>query len=400
MKKKTIRDVDVHGKRVFLRVDYNVQFVNGEILDDHRLKESVSTILALTGKGARLIISTHRGRPRGGVDPELSNLPVAQHLQTLVESPVAFVDECVGPKAKAAAEKLAPGEILMLENLRFHTEEEANDEGFARQLADLADIYVNDAFGPAHRAHASIVGVPKFIPGVAGLLLEREVDYLSGASEHPERPFALVLGGSKVADKIGILQHLSKNADVVLIGGSVANTFLKAQGIDVGSSLVEDDRIDTALDVMRQAAKGHNLRLVLPRDVVIADAQGENARTVSVNRVPPGFRILDIGQQTLDDFREVLQSAKTVVWNGPVGLFEREPFDHGSLEVAKMLGAIKATTIVGGGETAAAVARAGMSDNVSHVSTGGGASLAMLQGEVLPGVAALMDAAEPATAAR
>ncbi|MBM3140034.1 MAG: phosphoglycerate kinase [Chloroflexi bacterium] len=400
MKKQTIRNVDVQGKRVFLRVDYNVQFINGQILDDHRLRESVATIWALRGNGAKVIICSHRGRPHGEVVPELSNRPVAEHLSTLVEEPIAFVDACVGPKARAAIERMTPGDVLMLENVRFHREEEENDASFAAELASLADVYVNDAFGTAHREHASIVGVPRHIPGVAGLLLEREVDYLSRVSEDPERPFALVLGGAKVADKIAILQHLQRNADVVLIGGAIANTFLKAQGIDVGASLVEDDRIDTALEVMRQAAKGNHLRLVLPRDVVIADGQGENVRTVSVNRVPPGFRILDVGQSTLDDFRAVLQSARTVVWNGPMGLFEREPFDHGSLEVAHILGAIKATTVVGGGETAAAVARAGVSDRISHVSTGGGASLAMLQGEVLPGVDVLLDVPEPAARAR
>ncbi len=397
MKKQTIRDVDVRGKRVLVRVDYNVQFLDGELLDDHRLKESVPTIETLCSAGAKVILCSHRGRPGGERVAELSNEPVAQHLSMLAGRPVAFVSECIGPKAEAAVAEMADGDVLLLENLRFHQEEEANDDGFAQQLAKLADIYVDDAFGTAHRAHASIVGVPKHIPGVAGLLLEREVDYLSEKTQHPERPFALVLGGAKVADKIGILQHLSKNADVVLIGGGVANTFLKAQGIDVAASLVENDRIDTAIEVMRNAAK-NGMRLVLPRDVVIADAQGDNVRTVSVNRVPPGFRILDVGENTLDDFRAVLQEARTVVWNGPLGFFEREPFDHGSLELAHMLGAIKATTIVGGGETAAAVARAGMSGEVSHVSTGGGASLAMLQGETLPGVAILMDVAEPAAA--
>lgn len=400
MTKQTIRDIDVRGKRVFLRVDYNVQFVNGQILDDHRLRESLGTIRELRDGGAKVIICSHRGRPRSEVVPELSNRPVAEHLSKLIEDPVAFVDACIGPDAAAAVERMSAGDLLMLENVRFHVEEEANDDGFARELAALADIYVNDAFGTAHRAHASIVGVPRHIPGVAGLLLQREIDYLTGVAEHPERPFALVLGGAKVADKIGILQHLGDKADFVLIGGGIANTFLKAQGIDVGASLAEDDRIDTALDVMRQAAKAGRPRLVLPRDVVIADAQGENVRTVSVNRVPPGFRILDVGDGTLDDFRAVLQNARTVVWNGPMGLFEREPFDRGSLEMAKMLGAIKAITVVGGGETAAAVARAGVSDRMSHVSTGGGASLAMLQGEVLPGVAALRDVPEPATQAR
>ena len=400
MKKQTIRDVDVQGKRVFLRVDYNVQFINGQILDDHRLRESLPTIRALRDAGAKVVICSHCGRPHGEVVPELSNGPVAEHLSKLLELPVVFVDACIGPRAVAAVERMLPGDLLLIENVRFHAEEEPDGDAFARELAALADLYVNDAFGTAHRAHASIVGVPRHLPGVAGLLLEREIDYLSGVSEHPERPFALLLGGAKVADKISILQHLGERADVVLIGGGIANTFLMAQGIDVGASLVEDDRIDTALEVMRSAAKNGHPRLVLPRDVVIADAQGENVRTVSVNRVAPGFRILDVGEGTLDDFRAVLQNARTVVWNGPMGLFEREPFDHGSLEVARILGAIKATTLVGGGETAAAVARAGMSDRVSHVSTGGGASLLMLQGEALPGVEALLDVPEPVARTR
>jgi phosphoglycerate kinase len=392
MKKKTIRDIDLTGKRIFLRVDYNVQFDNGTILDDHRLRESIPTIHELQKQQARIVVCSHRGRPRGEVVEELSNKPVAKHLQKLLGSHVAFVGDCVGPKVQAAVAEMAPGDVLLLENVRFHAEEEGNDPEFAKALASLADVYVSDAFGTAHRAHASVVGVPKYIPGVGGLLLEKEIDYLSRANHNPERPVALILGGAKVVEKLGILKHLAKNSDVVLIGGGMANTFLKAQGIDVGGSLVENDRIDDALDVMRDAAMGEGLRLVLPRDVVIADPSGGNARAASVNRVPPGFRILDIGPGTLDDFREVLLSAKTVIWNGPVGMIEREPFDRGSIEVARILAGIKATTIVGGGETAAAVGKAGVSDRISHVSTGGGASLAMLQGEPLPGVEVLLDA--------
>ena len=392
MKKQTIRDIDLQGKRVFLRVDYNVQFTDGRILDDHRLRESIPTIWALQGAGARIIICSHRGRPGGEVVEALRNEPVAAHLSTLLESEVKSVSVCVGPEAQAAADALQPGEILMLENVRFHSEEEANVDEFSRQLASLADVYVSDAFGTAHRAHASVVGVPKYIPGVAGLLMEREVDYLTRVTEDPQRPFGLILGGAKVAEKLSILNYLCDIADVICVGGAIANTFFAAQGIDVGGSLAERDRIDDAFSVMRQAAERDNLRLVLPRDVVISDPSGDIIEAVSVNRVPPGFRILDIGPETIEDFRAALAPMRTVAWNGPMGFFEREPFDHGSLEVARILASLPdATTVVGGGETAAAVARAGVADQISHCSTGGGASLRLLEGRSLPGLEVLAD---------
>ena len=392
MKKQTIRDIDLQGKRVFLRVDYNVQFTDGRILDDHRLRESIPTIWALQGAGARIIICSHRGRPGGEVVDALRNAPVAEHLSTLLESQVKSVPVCIGPEAQAAADALQPGEILMLENVRFHAEEEANVDDFARQLASLADVYVSDAFGTAHRAHASVVGVPKFIPGVAGLLMEREIDYLSRVTDNPERPFGLVLGGAKVAEKLSILDYLCDLADVICVGGGIANTFFAAQGIDVGGSLAERERIDDAFSVMRKAAERDGLRLVLPRDVVISDPSGEIIEAVSVNRVPPGFRILDIGPETIEDFRAALAPMRTVAWNGPMGFFEREPFDHGSLEVARILANLPdATTVVGGGETAAAVARAGVADQISHCSTGGGASLRLLEGRGLPGLDVLSD---------
>lgn len=392
MQKQTIRDIDVSGKRVFLRVDYNVQFDNGTILDDHRLRESLSTIRALQEAGACIVICSHRGRPKGTVVEELRNEPVAQHLSTLLGEPVAYVPDCIGPEARAAAEALQPGEILLLENVRFYPQEEANDPEFARELAALGDIFVCDAFGTAHRAHASVVGVAQYLPAVAGLLMEHELNYLERVTTRPERPFAIILGGAKVTDKLKILEHLCENADLVVIGGGIANTFLKAQGIDVGASLVEDVCIDEAHAIMRLASQRDDLRLLMPTDVVIADPAGENVNTVSVNRVPPGFRILDLGPRTLEDIRHSLTSMKTVVWNGPLGFFEREPFDRGTLEVARILGDLEdAVTVVGGGETAAAVKRAGVQDQVSHVSTGGGASLEMMQGIVLPGVAALLD---------
>ena len=393
MRKQTIRDIDVSGKRVFLRVDYNVQFINGRILDDHRLRESIPTIRALQAAGSRIIICSHRGRPGGQVVEELRNAPVAKYLAELLEHEVKSIGCCIGPEAEAAVEALEPGELLLLENVRFHPEEEANDPGFARELAKLADVYVSDAFGTAHRAHASVVGVPSSLPGVAGLLMEREVNYLSKVTDNPERPFGLILGGAKIADKLAILEFLCDRADVICVGGGIANTFLMAQGIDVGASLAEPERIDDAFKVMRKAAERPGLKLVLPRDVVISDPAGNTVDAVSVNRVPPDFRILDIGPETIDDFRSALAPMKTIAWNGPMGFFEREPFDRGSLEVARLLANLPdAITVVGGGETAAAVQRADVMDKISHCSTGGGASLEMLEGRTLPGLEVLLDA--------
>ncbi|TAK75285.1 MAG: phosphoglycerate kinase [Dehalococcoidia bacterium] len=395
MQKQTIRDIEVTGQRVFLRVDYNVQFDDGAILDDFRLRESLPTIRDLQERGAKVIVCSHRGRPGGRVVEELRNEPVARHLSTLLGKTVKSVRDCIGPEVEHAVAAMQPGDVLLLENVRFYAEEEANDREFSRKLASLADIFVSDAFGTAHRAHASVVGIAGYLPAVAGLLMERELDYLGRVAENPERPFAIILGGAKVSEKLAILRHLSAQADLICIGGGIANTFLKAQGIDVGASLVEDERIEDALEIMRQAARRDDLRLLMPTDVVIANAAGERINTVSVNRVPPGWRILDLGRQTLDDIREALAPMKTVVWNGPIGFFERPPFDKGSIDVARILAdLVGATTVVGGGETAAAVARAGVSDRISHVSTGGGASLEMLEGRTLPGVAVLRDCVE------
>ena len=318
---------------------------------------------------------------------------MAAHLSALLDQQVRFTTECVGQVAQAAVDELEPGEILLLENVRFHAEEEANDPEFARALADLADVYVSDAFGTAHRAHASVVGVPNYLPGIAGLLMEREVDYLSRITDEPKRPFGLVLGGAKVTEKLAILEYLCDRADVICVGGGIANTFLMAQGIDIGTSLAEPDRIDDAFAVMRKAASRPDLKLVLPRDVVISDASGGTVTAVSVNLIPPDFRILDIGPDTVEDFRAALAPMCTIAWNGPMGLFEREPFDRGSLAMAKLLAELPdATTVVGGGETAAAVARAGVMDDISHCSTGGGASLRLLEGRSLPGLDVLLDA--------
>ncbi len=393
MEKKTVRDVDVSGKRVFLRVDYNVQFdEDGRILDDFRLRESLPTIRYLVERGARVVICAHRGRPGGKVVEELRNAPVAAHLSSLIEREVASATECVGPEVEAAVAAMQPGDLLLLENVRFYPQEEANDPQFARLLAALGDVFVSDAFGTAHRAHASVVGVGYYLPAVAGLLMERELKYVGRVATDGEPPMAVILGGSKVADKIGILKNLVDRTSLICVGGGIANTFLRAQGIDVGASLVEADRIDDAHEIMRLAASRDDLRLLMPTDVVISDAAGERINNVSVNRIPPGFRILDLGRQTIEDMREALAPMKTVVWNGPVGFFEREPFDRGSIEIARILAdLVGAMTVVGGGETAAAVAKAGVSDRISHVSTGGGASLEMLQGMPLPGVEILRD---------
>jgi phosphoglycerate kinase len=393
VKKQTIRDVDVQNKRVLLRVDYNVQVEDGQIVDDMRLVESLPTIRALRQAGACVIIVSHLGRPKG-VDPALSNKPVARHLTQLLGVPVKMTDDCIGPEVEAATRALNPGDLLMLENVRFHSEEEENDDGFSKALAQLADIYVNDAFGTAHRAHASTVGVTKHLPAYAGLLLEREVDYLGRVTEDPQRPFGIVLGGSKVSDKIGILEHLVTKADVICIGGAIANTFLKARGIDVADSLVENDGLAGARYIMALAEHTGGIDIVLPSDVVVAfgGAEEGHVRTVSVAQVPVNWRILDIGEGTVQSFANALQPVKTAVWNGPVGLFERHPFDRGSLAVARILSELRATTVVGGGETIAAVHRAGVGDRMSHISTGGGASLQMLQGKSLPAVDVLLDA--------
>lgn len=393
MDKKTVRDIDVEGKRVFLRVDYNVQFDDaGTMLDDYRLRESLATIHYLLERNATVIICAHRGRPGGKVVEELRNAPVAAHLSMLLGRPVASVTDCVGPVAEAAVAALSPGDVLLLENVRFYAQEETNDPQFAKQLASLAEVFVSDAFGTAHRAHASVVGVGYYLPAVAGLLMERELNYIGRVATNGDKPLAVILGGAKVADKIGILENLVDRTALICVGGGIANTFLKAQGIDIGASLVENDRIEDALKIMRLASSRDDLRLLMPTDVVISDATGTRINTVSVNRVPPGFRILDLGRQTIEDIREALAPMKTVVWNGPVGFFEHEPFDRGSIEIAKILAdLVGATTVVGGGETAAAVAKAGVQDRISHVSTGGGASLEMLQGAVLPGVEILRD---------
>jgi phosphoglycerate kinase len=403
LNKQTVRDIDVTGRKVLVRVDFNVPIdEHGNITDDTRIRASLPTIQYLLERGAAVILMSHLGRPKGGPDPKYSLAPVSIRLQELLGSgmPVKFISDCVGNEVSLAAQQLQPGEVLLLENLRFHPEEEANDVDFAEQLASLADIYVNDAFGSAHRAHASTAGVAAHLPAVAGLLMEREIDIMGRALESPERPFVAVLGGAKVSEKMGVIGHLLGKVDVLIIGGGMANTFLKALGFPVGESLVELDRVKDA-EALAGRANLQNVRLLLPRDVVIATAVDANAdrRTVQVREVPEstsqvGWRILDIGPETAADYGEAIRQAKTVVWNGPMGVFEIEPFAEGTKAVARAIcdaTQTGASTIVGGGDSVAAIEQMGLADCVTHISTGGGASLEFLEGRTLPGVAALND---------
>ena len=389
MNKKTIRDIDVQGKRVLVRVDFNVPLKNGAVTDDTRIRAALPTLNYLLEHGAALILCSHLGRPKNKVVPELKMDPVAARLAELLGRPVKKLDDCIGPEVEAAAKAAKPGDVIMLENTRFHAEEEANDLGFARQLAGLADVYVNDAFGTAHRAHASTEGVARYLPAVAGFLMEKELEFLSRATENPVHPYVAILGGAKISDKIGVIENLLVKCDRLLIGGGMANTFFKGMGFEVGDSLVEEEAVATA----RSLLEGAGGRLILPVDVVIADAfdNAAHTRVVAPNDVPAGWRILDVGPKTIATFESALSGAKTVVWNGPLGVFEMPNFARGTFAVAELLAQLDAVTIIGGGESVAAVQQAGLAGKMSHVSTGGGASLEFLEGLVLPGVAALAD---------
>lgn len=406
MRKKTVRDIDVAGKRVLVRVDFNVPLDDQRrVTDDTRIRAAVPTIEYLCAEGARVILCSHLGRPKPGEhsnvpglqqpDP-LSLRPVAARLEELLGAPVAFAADCVGPAAEQAVAALGPGDVLLLENLRFHAEEEANDTEFARRLAGLADVYVNDAFGTAHRAHASTAGVAVFLPAVAGLLLEREVDYLTRVVEAPEHPFAVILGGAKITDKIGVIENMLGKADRLLIGGGMANTFFAAEGKSIGDSLFEANASDLARRLL-ESARTHGTEVLLPVDVAIGDrfdAQA-NRQVVDVDAVPAGWRILDIGPRTVELFAGKIQDCRTVAWNGPMGVFEFPAFAEGTLGLARAVAAVNGTTVVGGGETVAAVEQSGVADRISHISTGGGASLEFLEGKVLPGIAALNDLDAP-----
>ncbi len=389
--KKTVRDIEVSGKRVLVRADLNVPLEGGVITDDTRIRESLPTIRYLLDQGARVIVCSHLGRPKGP-DPALSLAPVAGRMANLLGQEVLFAEDCVGTVAEEAVAAMGR-HVLLLENLRFHPGEENNDPDFARALASLADVYVNDAFGAAHRAHASTEGVTHYLPAVAGLLMEKEVRYLSALVADPPKPFAAIVGGAKVSTKIAAIEHLLPRLDMLFLGGGMANTFLKASGIDVQMSLVEDEQVEVAKAILSRA-RDRGVSVHLPRDVVAASrfAADAEALTRPVNEVPKGYMILDIGPETVRNYAETLKAAKAVVWNGPMGVFEMEKFSAGSFGLARALASLDAITVVGGGETAAVVALAGLQDRFTHVSTGGGASLEMLEGRELPGVAALLDA--------
>ncbi len=387
--KKTITDLEVKGKRVLVRVDFNVPLKDGRVADDTRIQGALPTINYLLEHGAALILCSHLGRPKGEAKPEFSLRPVAEYLDNLIAAPVTFVTDCIGAEVSAAAGALQPGQILLLENTRFHAGEKKNDPAMAKEMASFADVFVNDAFGTAHRAHASNVGVADYLPAVAGFLLEKEIKYLGQAIADPKRPLIAILGGAKVSDKIGVIQNLLQKADAILIGGGMANTFFKAQGYAMGDSLVEADSLDIARELLDKAEG----KLRLPVDVVLADdfAADAESQVIGVGNVAAGWRILDVGPETIVKYAKVLAEAGTVVWNGPMGVFEFPKFAQGTFDLAQAVADSAALSIIGGGDSVSAVKQSGLAAEVTHISTGGGASLEMLEGKILPGLAALQD---------
>jgi phosphoglycerate kinase len=392
LQKATIHDVDVAHKRVLVRVDFNVPIKDGRIQDDTRIREAVPTIEDLVGRGARVILMTHLGRPDGQVEESARTTPLARRLGELLNRPVSHVDDCIGPAVEAAVRAMADGDILMLENVRFHPGETANDPGFARQLASLGDLYVNDAFGTAHRAHASTAGVAQYLPAVAGLLMEREIKTLGRIITDPPHPLVAIIGGSKISTKIGVLKSLMRLVDRLCIGGAMACTFLKAKGLEMGRSLVEDDQLDVARSLLASSGQGGGT-LVLPLDAVVAPeaAPGVPIETVAVDAVPADLKVLDVGPMTVERFLQTCDGAAAVVWNGPLGVYEVPPFDRGTDALAQGLAGSDAETIIGGGDLVAALQKQHLAERMSFVSTGGGATLEFLEGKTLPGIAALLD---------
>ena len=389
MNKKTVRDVDLRGKRVLMRVDFNVPMKDGAVADDQRIRASLPTIRYVLDQPASLVLMSHLGRPKGGPDPEFSLRPAAEALANLLGRPVTMAPGTVGTDVERFAAELRPGDVLMLENTRFEPGEEKNDRALASELAKLGDVFVNDAFGSAHRAHASTEGVARLLPAVAGFLMEAELEHLVAAVSSPPHPFVAILGGAKISDKIGVVRNLLAACDRLLVGGGMANTFLAAKGFDMQASLVEAASIQLAKLILVEAAD----KLILPTDAVVADKFEPDAKSqvVEVDQVPKGWRVLDIGPKTLDRFAAELKGAKLIVWNGPMGVFEMPRFAEGTIRLARVVAESGATTVIGGGDSASAVKQAGVADKMSHVSTGGGASLEFLEGRVLPGVAALQD---------
>jgi phosphoglycerate kinase len=393
LSKKTIRDIDVRGKKVLVRVDFNVPLDPGTkaIADDIRIRESLPTIKYLLDNKAAVILCSHLGRPKGR-DKDSSLAPVARRLAQLLGQDVAMADDCIGPAVEKQAAALKEGQVLLLENLRYHAEEEKNDPAFAQALARLADVFVNDAFGTAHRAHASTEGVTRYLPSVAGFLIQKELDVMGKALQNPDRPFTAITGGAKISDKIEVLQNILEKVDSLLVAGGMAATFLKALKYDMGQSLVENEKVDAAQQLMDKA-RARGVRLLLPEDAVVAAKfeAGAEHRVVSVDKVPPGWYVMDIGPRTIDTFAAELRKSRTIIWNGPLGVFEFPEFRKGTEAIASVLGSVDATTIIGGGSTAEAIQEMGLADKMTHVSTGGGASLTFLEGKPMPAIAALLD---------
>jgi phosphoglycerate kinase len=389
MNKKTVKDIDLKGKRVLMRVDFNVPMADGKVTDDKRIKAALPTINYVLEQGASLLLMSHLGRPKGGPDPEFSLRAASEALAALLGKPVQMAPDCVGPEVEAMAKALKPGDVLMLENTRFHKGEEKNDLELAKQMAVLGDVYVNDAFGSAHRAHSSTEGITHFLPAVSGFLMEQELEYLGRAVANPEHPYIAILGGAKISDKILVVETLASKCDKLIIGGGMANTFLTAKGLNMQDSLVETDAIETAKTLLGKLGS----KLILPVDAVIADKfdAEANTQTVDVDKIPAGWRMLDVGPKTLELYKTSLSGVKLVVWNGPVGVFEMPKFAEGTFALAHMLAESGAITVIGGGDSASAVKKAGVAKQMTHVSTGGGASLEFLEGKELPGVAALLD---------